>query len=266
LTGVICQDEQGQEYYPQIIDGGDEFYFIGAYIEVEPFQDLTCVFTNEPTGSITIVKDADPPKGQEFAFSGDLGDFSLPGDGAHSEDYLSPGSYTIAETVAGGWGLQDVWCHIADIPEEGADFEFDPRTNSASVRLAPGQDVVCTFFNEMATAITLPESSLVAEGRAGQVTLRWETVMELDNAGFNVLRATAPDGPWTQVNQALIAAEGDTVSGASYRFADAPGYGVFYYQLEDVDYYGATTLHGPVTIDLGSAIRAPHFRPAPPEF
>lgn len=126
--------------------------------------------------------------------------------------------------------------------------------------------VVFGNHEEKSTAVTMPASAFVASGSAGQVTLAWATTTELDNAGFNLYRATSPDGPWTQVNEALIAAQGDIFSGASYSFVDTPGYGTFYYQLENVDYYGATSLHGLVMVDLGPAIRAPRFRPSLPEF
>ena len=39
-----------------------------------------------------------------------------------------------------------------------------------------------------------------------------------------------------------------------------------YYRLEDVDYFGLSTLHDPVLAELGPAIRTPWFRPVAPEF
>jgi len=107
--------------------------------------------------------------------------------------------------------------------------------------------------------------SFSAEVGAGEVVVAWETATEIDNAGFNLYRASSPAGPWTQVNDGLIVAKGDAVSGASYSFADMPGYGTFYYQLEDVDFYGVSTPHGPVSAALGSPVRAPDFRPELPQ-
>jgi hypothetical protein len=119
-------------------------------------------------------------------------------------------------------------------------------------------------FDEGPTAIDL--ASFSAQASADGVTLAWETATEIDNAGFNLYRAASPDGPWTQINDALIVAQGEAVSGASYSFVDTPGYGTFYYQLEDVDFYGVSTIHGPVWVELGSAFRVPWFRPTLPEF
>ena len=116
------------------------------------------------------------------------------------------------------------------------------------------------------TAIALPSTSFTAQAGAGSVTLAWETGTELDNAGFNLYRAMLKDGPYTQINDALIAAQGDAVSGASYSFLDAPDYGTFYYKLEDVDLYGTSTLYGPVKVTVARPLRLPLYRPRLPEF
>jgi len=125
-----------------------------------------------------------------------------------------------------------------------------------------GKDISNIQFCAPVTAITLV--SFTARAANGGVTLAWETGTEIDNAGFNLYRATSTDGPYTQINDALIPAEGDAVAGASYTFLDTPGYGTFYYQLEDVDYYGVSTLHGPVEATVARPFRRPLRRPFVP--
>ena len=49
---------------------------------------------------------------------------------------------------------------------------------------------------------------------------------------------------------ALIPARGDGVSGASYTYQDAPGYGTFHYLLEDLDNQGVGKYHGPVRVNV----------------
>ena len=114
------------------------------------------------------------------------------------------------------------------------------------------------------TAITL--ASFTATAGAGSVTLDWETGTEIDNAGFNLYRAAASDGPYTKVNTALIAAEGDPVSGTSYTYLDQrllPG--TYYYKLEDVDLNGVVTTHGPISATILPRFRRPTYRPTMPQ-
>lgn len=120
-----------------------------------------------------------------------------------------------------------------------------------------------TNIHEKPTAIEL--ASFTTEAGVGSVTLAWETATEMDNAGFNLHRAIAPNGPYTQINDALIAAQGGPASGVAYSLVDqglAPG--TYYYTLEDVDYSGATALHGPISATVAPALRRPAHRPMLP--
>jgi hypothetical protein len=123
--------------------------------------------------------------------------------------------------------------------------------------------VVFGNYQDETTAITLASFNVQAD--AGVATLAWETAAEVDNAGFNLYRATSPDGPWVKVNGALIAAQGNAASGADYSFLDKPGYGVFYYRLEDVDYFGISTFHGSSPVMVARQFRRPMYRPTLPE-
>jgi len=82
-----------------------------------------------------------------------------------------------------------------------------------------------------------------------KVTLIWATGSEVDNAGFNIYRAGSADGEYVQINKALITAEGSPTAGAGYTFTDAgvQNRKTYYYQLEDVDLSGNSTMHGPVS-------------------
>jgi hypothetical protein len=101
------------------------------------------------------------------------------------------------------------------------------------------------------TAITL--LSFTAHPAIDHVTLTWETGTEVDNAGFNLHRATAEAGPYTKLNDTLIPPEDNAVSGASYTYTDTDVVKgmTYYYKLEDVDIYGVSTFHGPVPATAG---------------
>ncbi len=81
------------------------------------------------------------------------------------------------------------------------------------------------------------------------ILLAWTTASEVDNEGFNIYRSEAEDGEYVKINDALIPAQGDPSTGASYSFVDTdvrPGK-TYYYKLEDVDTSGNSTFHGPVS-------------------
>ncbi|HRI57271.1 MAG TPA: hypothetical protein PK170_09260, partial [Anaerolineae bacterium] len=101
-------------------------------------------------------------------------------------------------------------------------------------------------------AVTLAGFEAQQQGDAVQVS--WETVSELDNLGFNLYRGVSPDGWERQLNDALIPSQAPGSSGGySYTWEDRAGLvsgQTYYLWLEDVDLNGATTLHGPVSVEV----------------
>ena len=104
------------------------------------------------------------------------------------------------------------------------------------------------IFGNDPTAVDLAAFTAEPQGNAIRVT--WETAQELDNLGFNLYRSTTPAGPWTQVNAEFIPAQNPGATfGAVYEVLDPdvePGT-TLYYRLENVDIYGVSTFHGPVS-------------------
>ena len=90
--------------------------------------------------------------------------------------------------------------------------------------------------------------------------LHWRTATEVQVAGFNVLRATQPEGQYTKVNPNLIPSQG-TGLGSEYEYTDHPGAaGTYYYKLEEVGADGSPVMHGPVTVQPGRPIDGGHRR------
>jgi hypothetical protein len=149
---------------------------------------------------------------------------------------------------------------------------LDPSGNAA-ILVRSQQDeglyAVCSLgrsIDRVPTAIDL--LSFTAQPAVDHVTLAWQTGTEVDNAGFNISRSEAADGPYTKLNDALIPAEGDALSSASYTFTDSDVIEriTYYYKLEDVDIRGVTTLHGPVSARVRPRLRRPSYRPTLPGF
>ena len=95
-------------------------------------------------------------------------------------------------------------------------------------------------------------ASFDAQPQPGYVQVTWESVSELDTAGFNLYRTGAAQqqpGPADLLAFVAAQAPGSTL-GAAYSFEDAnvsPGQ-TYYYWLGSVSLAGAVTLHGPVSV------------------
>ena len=101
------------------------------------------------------------------------------------------------------------------------------------------------------TAVDLAEFGAVIEPTG--VKLTWRTASETDNFGFNIYRSARLNGERVKVNAALVEGQG-TGSGSTYSLTDfnvTPGR--WFYWLEDVDYNGTLTVHGPVIVTVPEA-------------
>ena len=98
------------------------------------------------------------------------------------------------------------------------------------------------------------------------ITLAWATSNEINNAGFNIYRATSQDGRRIKLNPELIPAQkGGTTEGAEYLYIDSsleqPWFKkaldrilkrstTYYYWLEDVPLFGEAEFFGPESTQL----------------
>ena len=93
----------------------------------------------------------------------------------------------------------------------------------------------------------------------GSVTLNWSTASERDTAGFHLYRGLGENGPWERINEHLIRGLGSSPTGQEYSYLD-PGLAngtTYFYRLEDVEYSGQVTSHGPVSATPQAAVQPP---------
>ncbi|MBX3285760.1 MAG: VWA domain-containing protein, partial [Actinobacteria bacterium] len=126
-------------------------------LSVTEGQNWRCSFVNDAqSGTIRVVKDAVGADGT-FSFTSnvpDLGDFSLTTTGgtASTQAITVPvGTYSVAETVPGGWDLTGASCTGGDDP--------------SSITVSPAETVVCTFEN------TAPDPTIVVAKSAGAASV-----------------------------------------------------------------------------------------------
>jgi hypothetical protein len=134
-------------------------------------------------------------------------------------------------------------------------------------------------FEECEPPLFVELASFEAVYRGGVVKLRWTTASETENVGFRIFRARHDTtqgrtkslvdaeeiAPITLelVTAHMIPAAGSELEGAEYVHTDIgiTTSGTHYYYLEDVDFAGKATLHGPVTVVVPGA-RVDHGRGA----
>lgn len=113
---------------------------------------ISCDFVNNTNkGSITIIKDAQPSDGQDFAFTttgNELSSFILDDDDDTDATWsntkifnnLMPGSFSVTEEFAAGWDLDSITCT--------AGGTGDKINRIANITITPGANVTCTFTNK----------------------------------------------------------------------------------------------------------------------
>ncbi|MEA3337188.1 MAG: hypothetical protein U9R25_14880 [Chloroflexota bacterium] len=140
-----------------------------------------------------------------------------------------------------------VWnCNAASLVNAVLASVGDPAnwTGSNTERQAMPVTELCV---SLPLAVTL--TSFTASARADHVLVAWETLSELNNAGFNLYRSATPEAPETLLATVPSQAPGGS-QGATYQFQDfdvIPGQ-TYWYWLESIAVTGAMTLHGPVSV------------------
>ena len=127
-----------------------------GWVHVKPGDETVCTITNTRHGKVEIVKQTEPHEtgGTAFGFTGFAGAFSLTDGGLKTVSHVLPRSepYTVTESSAPGYRLKSITCNDND--STGA---VPART--ASIRVAAGETVRCTFVNtKLAPAIEVVKS------------------------------------------------------------------------------------------------------------
>lgn len=156
---------------------------------------------------------------------------------------VNNGSIGVRFNIGGSqhWGWIRFSSTANSVTIEGYGYETDSSQTSIT---APGGGPL---------AVTLANFAALADGT--DVSVRWSTVSEQDNFGFNVYRSTDSADLGEQLNAALIPAQAPgSGQGSSYDFLDQDlEAGVtYYYTLEDVDANGTPTHHGPVSVTVNT--------------
>ena len=78
----------------------------------------------------------------------------------------------------------------------------------------------------------------------------------MNTAGFNLARGDTQTGPFTRLNTEVIPASPDPLVGGSYVYTDTQVVAgqTYYYQLEEVETTGSTSVQGVVAVTASSGL------------
>ena len=194
-----------------------------ASIAIDPGETITCTFENTKQGGLTVVKNTAGGDGTFKFSSGELGAFSLAtvaGTASRTFASLQPGSYSLAESTKKGWDPTGATC--------------DDGSNPASIDIAAGEVVTCTFentkrgqlivvknaaggngsFSFSSQTLTPTPFNLVTTGGTAQRSFTnllpgTYDVTETTPAGWDLTSATCSDG---STPASIAVAPGETVT------------------------------------------------------
>lgn len=164
LTDITCLDAGGNEVGTPSGDAG-------VTVTVgDPDNVITCTFTNVQNGRIIVDKDGLPadsdqtfdftvtgPAGSTSPINVPLNDLTIPGP-ASAPVTVTPGTYTVTELeppTDADWVLVDIVCDN----EQSQDLV----AQTATVTVAAGETVNCTFFNNERGPVTVVKDAVLVD-------------------------------------------------------------------------------------------------------
>ena len=171
---------------------------------------------------------------------------------------LQPGSYTVCFSLPNGYTFT-VPGADSNNPNSDQDSNADRSTGcSQPVPLVAGEynPTIDAGVYANPTAILLSQFEAQMSMQAGKavVRVRWQSSLETNTFGFQVLRSTSSNmADAIVLNDSLIAAQGRN-GGASYEWIDTTvdPKQTYYYWLRETELSGNTLSYGPVTNAIAS--------------
>jgi plastocyanin len=138
----------------------------GIQVTLAAGEDVTCTFTDTQRSSITIIKQTDPNGATgSFSFSHNVGSnsdptvttpFSLSDGGSQTFTNVVPNTYSVTEAALAGFDLVASGDgYTTGCVDATTNSSITLATGVASINLAPGESVTCTFVNRQRATVSL---------------------------------------------------------------------------------------------------------------
>jgi uncharacterized protein (TIGR03790 family) len=196
--------------------------------------------------------------------------------GAIAETYVSTDGRTFTSPPSYGQSL------VADLVEEGLTgvkgYVYEPYSFAMAAvsvlfdRYTSGYNLAESYYMSSrslswmdevigdpkttvyATQAPLPIelATLIVQMQGNSAVLKWTTISETNNYGFEIQRKASNDADYTSIPGAFVPGHGTTLEPHSYSYVDVtvPS-GAVSYRLKQIDLDGKSAYHGPVDVGNG---------------
>jgi hypothetical protein len=146
-----------------------------ASINLAATDNVTCTYTDTALAELKVVKNTVGGDGT-FNFTGtgpasngipaSFSITTLNGTGNPNADFtnISPGSYTVAETVPSGWDLTNLSCALTTSGSGTSTTTTNLGTGTASITLGAGDTVTCTYTDTKRAELKVVKNTVGGDG------------------------------------------------------------------------------------------------------
>ena len=156
VSSIECRDEDGEGDVVTSASGSGPLD-----VEVAEDDDIVCTITNKRKATVTVIKDARPEDGTDFAFTATgpgLSGFTLDDDAdpalSNTKVFSGLGTFgpgSVSEQVPAGWSNTSASCTGTEGSSEGSTVSFS---------IDPGDNITCTFVNKKDAKVTIVKDAI----------------------------------------------------------------------------------------------------------
>lgn len=188
-------------------------------IDLDHGENVICTFANrQPTGTITIVKEAIPTSDDNFSFDVNSGfpggDFELEDDGNDNNGgteesktvTVVTGQYTVEEDGESGWKLTNLIC-------DDQNSTVNLGNKRATINVEANETIICTFTNQKLATLIIKKDATPNSDDNFRFTRSFGGSFELEDDGNNNNGGTDETATFSDLNPGSYTVTEDSKSG-----------------------------------------------------
>jgi uncharacterized repeat protein (TIGR01451 family)/fimbrial isopeptide formation D2 family protein len=143
--------------------------------------------------------------------------------------------------------------YVVEAQTQGSNYALATLGNATQLDAYDGNQAAAPMpVYRVTGAAAVQLLAFAGEAKADGVLLTWQTGTEWQNLGYNLYRREGATDEAAKINAEMIGGLGNSSTGGHFRYTDTgtqPGH-TYTYWLEDVEFGGPLTRHGPLTLTV----------------